>query len=70
MFALTNSFLPRNDNLIKNGFNPKDTTKTGTTIVGVVIKDGVIIGADTRATSGGIVVDKECQKIYYIQNNI
>lgn len=60
----------RNDNLIKNGFEPQQATKTGTTIVGAVFKDGVVIGADTRATSDNIVVDKGCQKIYYIQENI
>uniref|UniRef100_A0A0E9TDD9 Proteasome endopeptidase complex n=1 Tax=Anguilla anguilla TaxID=7936 RepID=A0A0E9TDD9_ANGAN len=27
--------------------------KTGTTIAGVVFKDGVVLGADTRATVGG-----------------
>lgn len=39
--------------------------KTGTTIVGVVFKDGVVLGADTRATSN-TVVDKNCAKIHYV----
>ena len=38
--------------------------KTGTTICGVVFADGVILGADTRATSDTIVADKECAKIH------
>lgn len=29
--------------------------KTGTTIVGIVIKDGIVLGADTRATGGAEV---------------
>lgn len=29
--------------------------KTGTTICGVVYKDGVVLGADTRATEGSTV---------------
>ena len=29
--------------------------KTGTTIVGIVYKDGVVLGADTRATGGAEV---------------
>eukprot|EP00934_Nitzschia_sp_Nitz4_P000883 Nitzschia sp. Nitz4//scaffold26_size159584//8265//9101//NITZ4_002464-RA/size159584-processed-gene-0.217-mRNA-1//-1//CDS//3329545001//883//frame0 len=44
--------------------------KTGTTIVGVVYKDGVVLGADTRATSGSEVAEKNCEKIHYIAPNI
>ena len=44
--------------------------KTGTTIVGVVYKDGVVLGADTRATGGSIVMDKNCEKIHYMAPNI
>eukprot|EP00117_Sycon_ciliatum_P039412 scpid93119/ scgid29137/ Proteasome subunit beta type-7; Macropain chain Z; Multicatalytic endopeptidase complex chain Z; Proteasome subunit Z len=44
--------------------------KTGTTIAGVVFKDGVVLGADTRATSGNIVADKNCAKIHYMAPNI
>jgi len=44
--------------------------KTGTTIVGVCYKDGVVLGADTRATEGPIVCDKNCKKIHYIADNI
>jgi len=45
-------------------------TKTGTTIVGLVYKDGVVLGADTRATGGTEVVDKNCEKIHYLSPNI
>jgi len=44
--------------------------KTGTTICGIVYKDGVVLGADTRATSGTQVVDKNCKKIAYITDSI
>ncbi|XP_063288432.1 proteasome subunit beta type-7 [Pelobates fuscus] len=44
--------------------------KTGTTIAGIVFKDGVILGADTRATEGMIVADKNCSKIHYISPNV
>lgn len=44
--------------------------KTGTTIVGVIYKDGVVLGADTRATGGSEVVDKNCEKIHYLAPNI
>lgn len=45
-------------------------TKTGTTIVGCIYKDGVVLGADTRATSGSIVAEKNCEKIDYMAPNI
>ncbi|KAJ8598071.1 hypothetical protein CTAYLR_005559 [Chrysophaeum taylorii] len=44
--------------------------KTGTTICGVVYKDGVVLGADTRATGGSEVADKNCAKIHYLAPNI
>jgi 20S proteasome subunit beta 2 len=34
------------------------------------LKDGVVLGADTRATEGSIVCDKNCEKIHYIAPNI
>ncbi|KAK5851604.1 hypothetical protein PBY51_023146 [Eleginops maclovinus] len=43
---------------------------TGTTIAGIVYKDGVILGADTRATDDMVVADKNCMKIHYIAPNI
>lgn len=49
---------------------PPKTTKTGTTIVGLVYADGIVLGADTRATEGPIVADKNCEKIHYIAPNI
>merc|ERR1711957_890352 len=45
-------------------------TKTGTTIVGIVYKNGAVLGADTRATGGTEVVDKNCEKIHYLAPNI
>lgn len=44
--------------------------KTGTTIVGLIYKDGVVLAADTRATEGSIVADKNCEKIHRIADNI
>nr|ACQ58859.1 Proteasome subunit beta type-7 precursor [Anoplopoma fimbria] len=52
-----------------DGQTPKPP-KTGTTIAGVVFKDGVVLGADTRATSSEVVADKMCAKIHYIAPNI
>ena len=44
-------------------------TKTGTTICGVVFKDGVVLAADTRATNN-IIAEKNCKKIHFIEPNI
>ncbi|KAN0041024.1 hypothetical protein ACTFIV_003560 [Dictyostelium citrinum] len=60
----------RNNVLEKTGLKMKGFMKTGTTIVGVVYKGGVVLGADTRATEGPIVADKNCEKIHYIADNI
>mmetsp|Transcript_6262 Transcript_6262/g.17986 ORF Transcript_6262/g.17986 Transcript_6262/m.17986 type:complete len:290 (-) Transcript_6262:55-924(-) len=49
---------------------PQMTKKTGTTIVAVVYKDGVVLGADTRATSGSEVAEKNCEKIHYLAPNL
>uniref|UniRef100_A0A3Q4I8T0 proteasome endopeptidase complex n=1 Tax=Neolamprologus brichardi TaxID=32507 RepID=A0A3Q4I8T0_NEOBR len=38
--------------------------------VTVFLQDGVVLGADTRATSGEVVADKMCAKIHYISPNI
>lgn len=36
----------------------------------ILAQDGVILGADTRATEGPIVADKNCEKIHYMAPNI
>ncbi|MBN3293869.1 PSB7 protein, partial [Polypterus senegalus] len=54
----------------KQGHYLPSARKTGTTICGVVYKDGVVLGADTRATEGMVVADKNCAKIHYISPNI
>ena len=43
--------------------------KTGTSIVGIVCKDGVIMAADRRATLGGtIIISKNTQKVVQIND--
>ncbi|XP_006497848.1 proteasome subunit beta type-7 isoform X1 [Mus musculus] len=54
----------------KKGFKLPKARKTGTTIAGVVYKDGIVLGADTRATEGMVVADKNCSKIHFISPNI
>jgi len=57
------------DTKLNGGYIPT-ARKTGTTICGVVYNGGVVLGADTRATEGEIVADKNCQKIHFMANNI
>jgi len=67
-FNFSNSI--RNDFLQNKGLMLPKATSTGTTIVGCLFKDGIVLGADTRATEGPIVADKNCEKIHYITENI
>lgn len=60
----------RNEHLVKRGVPLPAPTKTGTTIAGILYKDGVVLGADTRSTSGSTVADKNCEKIHFIADNI
>ncbi|KAA0187179.1 Proteasome subunit beta type [Fasciolopsis buskii] len=60
----------RNAILEKSGLTLPKAIKTGTTICGVVFKDGVVLGSDTRATEGNIVAEKNCRKIHYISERI
>ena len=45
-------------------------TKTGTTIVGLNCRDGVVVGADTRSTGGPLVMDKNKLKIHIVAPRI
>ncbi|KAK1334153.1 hypothetical protein QTO34_005153 [Cnephaeus nilssonii] len=54
----------------KKGYKLPAARKTGTTIAGVVYRDGIVLGADTRATEGMVVADKNCSKIHFISPNI
>jgi len=60
----------RNASLSRMGYPAPKATKTGTTICGVVYKDGVILASDTRATNGKIIADKDCQKLHPMSNKI
>ncbi|CCL98462.1 uncharacterized protein FIBRA_00460 [Fibroporia radiculosa] len=60
----------RNNFLVDRGIPLPKATSTGTTIVGCLFKDGIVLGADTRATEGPIVADKNCEKIHFITDSI
>ncbi|MAG08068.1 proteasome subunit beta [Candidatus Woesearchaeota archaeon] len=48
----------------------EEQLKTGTTTVGIVGKDCIILAADKRATAGFLIADKKSEKIYKITDNI
>lgn len=61
----------RNAMLAKQaGYQALRAQKSGTTICGVQLKDAVVLAADTRATNGPMVADKNCEKLHFIANNI
>ena len=42
----------------------------GTTTIGVVCSDGIVIGGDMRATAGNIIANSETRKVFKIDNNL
>ncbi len=42
--------------------------KSNTSLVGIVCKDGVVLGADRRVTAGTLVIDKSYSKIMTVNN--
>ena len=68
-FVSNPSLSERTEHLKSLGISPS-YTKTGTTIVGCMCKGGVVIAADTRATGGSTVLDKNCEKLHHLAPNI
>ena len=48
----------------------KDVMKTGTTTVGLISKEGIVLAADKRATAGNFIAGKSFDKIYKIDDFI
>src|SRR3972149_956944 len=44
--------------------------ETGTTTVGLVGKDGVVLASDRRATAGTLIAHKRTKKIYKLDENL
>lgn len=47
-----------------------DVKKTGTTTLGMVCKDGVVIATEQRATMGTLIAHKKTKKLYKIDNHL
>ena len=50
-------------------FPMEEQLKTGTTTVGIVCKDGIVLAADMRATAGTMIVDKRAEKVHIISDD-
>ncbi len=50
--------------------NNENIMKTGTTTIGLVCKDGIVLAADRRATAGYMVAHKKTEKIHTVTDNI
>jgi proteasome beta subunit len=66
IFSLGSRFM-NDDNSQKN---ESYTLKTGTTTVGLVCKDAVILGADKRASMSYFVASKTAEKLHKIQEHL
>ncbi len=57
-----------NSNLMKQKENEQEST--GTTIMAIVYDKGVLLGADSRTSSGTFVADRVADKIDFIHEKI
>ncbi len=48
----------------------ENVTKTGTTTLGMVCKEGVVIATETRATMGTLIAHKATKKLYKIDEHL
>ena len=48
----------------------ENVLKTGTTTLGLICKEGIVLAADRRATMGNYIADKKAQKIHQVSDNI
>lgn len=55
---------------MNNEINAAEARKTGTTTVGLVSKDSVVLASDRRATMGYFIASKDIDKIYPITDKI
>jgi proteasome beta subunit len=47
-----------------------DSVKKGTTTIGIVCQDGVVMATETRATMGTLIAHKTTQKLFKIDSNL
>jgi len=66
------SVFSRDSDIIANNSQKfkAQTFKTGTTTVGLVVKDAVLLGTDKRASMGYFVASKTAEKLHMIQEHL
>jgi len=52
------------------GIAPEDRYRTGTTTIGIVAKDGVVLATERRVTAGNMIQNKTAQKMFKIDQNV
>ncbi len=60
-----------NNNINHRIIDEKELAKaiqTGTTTVGIIVKDGVVIGTESQATAGFTVATKQAQKLFKVND--
>ncbi len=55
---------------MEHNMQPPAVLKTGTTTVGLIAKDSVVLASDQRATMGYLIASKTAKKIYKITDQI
>ncbi|MCK9292981.1 proteasome subunit beta, partial [archaeon] len=50
--------------------NTHNVYKTGTTTIGIVTKEGIVLAADTQASMGNLIANNDTTKIYKINDSI
>src|SRR5579863_6981345 len=49
---------------------PADRLRTGTTTIGMIARDGVVLATEHRATVGNMISNKTAQKLFKIDQNL
>ncbi len=49
---------------------PADRLRTGTTTIGMIARDGVVLATERRATMGSMIANKTAQKLFKIDQNL
>lgn len=58
-----------NNNIVHPIIDEKELAKafqTGTTTVGIIVKEGVVIGTESQASAGFLVASKQAQKLFQV----
>jgi proteasome beta subunit len=56
--------------MFANTASTEERLRTGTTTIGLVAKDGVVLATERRATAGNMIANKYAQKVFQIDSNL